>query len=407
MNIEFCSYCDFDYNLTNRLPQCLYCGHTYCKSCTIYFCKQMGNHFCPACNKFEKINNCDMNIIDKMKILNFCMIHNLPIVYSSIEKGFACNACKDEAPNFEYNQMIIGDQQKVIEKIREFKFDMDAEKNIPFVKRVLKEKLIKIKEEKLREIAEIKKKYKDQKNNIKECLELLIKANRIYSQSNIKNQFNLNLNLICILYQEKIKEKQSIINTISPSSHGKKYWLEEFKKFSAEKRKWRKLWASDNLYIFFYSFYDCPNSSYTVHIKKTLRITLLNSRPGSEKPRNLVGIGFSSPKYSEGFGQYTIITIYMKNEGNYNSILQRLSPISVSYDPEEYVAYYDLNQQICLVDNYTYYIVYEYYGSPTYLGVLPSVNNLNFTFAEVDIDTNKEFICTEGQIQYLILHGLC
>lgn len=406
MDTSFCSYCSSHYNLSNRLPQCLSCGHTYCISCNIYFYELKGKTFCPVCNNFEEISNCDMNIIDQLKVLYFCMIHNLPILYSNREIGFACEACKEQASNLAYDKINERAQQMVYDKIKECKFDADAEKNIISVQSILEEKLKKIKEEKNREIAEIKKRYKAQKNNIKECLKLLNKAKQIHSQSYLKSPLNLNLNLICVISQKKFKEKQSNTDLVHQISHEKKYSFEEHIRFANEKKNWNNLWAGANLYIFFNSFYNSPSSPSSVHIKKTLRITLLKPLFGGEQPRNLAAIGLSLPVNNEGSGEYSIMGIYVLNQGVFNPILQRLNPISVSYDPKQCVTYYDLNQQVILIDSYTYYLVYEYYGPPTYLGVIPSVSNGNFSFAEVDIDSSKEFICTEGQIQYLILHAL-
>ncbi|OMJ74182.1 hypothetical protein SteCoe_26967 [Stentor coeruleus] len=405
MNFESCSYCNNEYNLTNRLPQCFICGRTYCNSCTLYFFNLKGNYFCPACNKFEEISNYDMNIIDELRMVYFCMIHNLPILYSNTEKGFACKACKDEAPNLRYGQFNANDPKIVYEEMIKHNLGTEAKGNIFSIRKTFEEKLKKSKEEKVRKIAEIKKMHKDQKNIIKECLALLEKAERIYFKSDCENQLSLNINLICVLNQEKSKQKSNA-SLVPESSTEKMYLIDDHIKFYEEKSNWSNLWTGATLYIFFNSFYSNPISSPTVHIKKILRISLNKPLFGGETINNLAGIGFSLPNSKDGKGEYTIKGIYILNQNVLDPIQQNLSPIPVCYDPTQYATYHTLNQQVIFFSGFSYYIEYEYYGSPTYLGVFPSISCPNFSFAEIDSNYSKEYVHTEGQIQYLILHNI-
>ena len=65
--ITECSVCLERYNIKNRMPKILHCGHTFCKEC-LYSTKQKSNNIleCPICRKkelFEDIEDLSTNCV--------------------------------------------------------------------------------------------------------------------------------------------------------------------------------------------------------------------------------------------------------------------------------------------------------------------------------------------------------
>ncbi|OMJ74386.1 hypothetical protein SteCoe_26715 [Stentor coeruleus] len=401
MEQAFCEYCSLAYNFTNRLPLCLNCGHTFCQSCYTYLNDLAKQSYCPFCNTFEEPNCYDKNIIDSIANAYLCMWHNLPIKYFNEERAFACQVCKNENPNLTYNSWSGNIKEEVNEQMRTFKFEREIERNILLVRKQLEEKLQESLEKKKREIERIKKEYKDKKAEIKKLLKLLNEASRKYSENNEFLELQLNINLLCLLAREKSQENVSRQEPTEKNLSEKLLSIDSYNEFRDECREWKNLWDKD-IYILFKSFSKI-SSKYEIYIKRNLIINIKKPFFGESKPRNLIALGLCLPTYKRGFGKYTILSIQELNKSDNIDILNQLNPIKVEYDKSNYTICNHLPQDVILFEETNYLLTYEYFGSPTYLGVVPKIVSNGLTYSHFYLKGN--FICSESQIVYLVMTG--
>lgn len=399
--MEFCEYCSIPYDFTNRLPLSLNCGHTYCLNCYNYFKNLTKMSYCPFCNTSEEPNCYDKNIIDSITNVYYCMWHKLPIEYFNKEKAFACRVCKEEAPDLKYSPWTGSNKAKVYEQMKTFNFESQKEKNILLIRKQLEESLENILEKKNLEIERIKKEYKEKKAEIQKQLNLLNETSRKYSENSEFLELQLNINLLCLLIREKSQKNILKQNYIEENLADNILAIDDYNKFRDQRSQWVDLWDT-NIYILFKSF-SKMTTNYEVCIRRNIIINKKKSILSESKPRNLFAMGLCLPIHTNGFGNYTFLSIKQLGGNDKINMLNNLNPIKVRYDKSSYVLCFSLPQEVILFEDIDYLLTYEYFGSQTYLGVVPKILINGLTFSQFNSDGH--FICSESQIVYLVMTG--
>lgn len=405
MEILHCDYCSLGYDFAQRLPISFDCGHTYCLNCYKYFIDLLKQSFCPFCNILKEPECYDQNVLDSLRRFYLCLWHKLPIKYSNKEKAFACQACKDESPNLEYDPWTINNKGKVIEQMENFSFESEIGRNVFIARKHLEENLERSRGKKIKEIEKIKKEYKDQKAEIRKHLKLLDEISRKYTENNEYFDLQFNLNLICLLTQKKAQKYNIKPTFIEENLSENRINADYVDEFQQQSKEWVDLWDR-NIFILYKSF-SRMKANFEISIKKKILISLNEQMISENRPRNLSALGLCLPINEDGVGEYTILGIEQiienenENEIEHVSLLSQLNPIRVGYDSSNYVSFTTLPQEVILFEGLKYLLTYEYFGSPTYLGVVPMFENDDVVFA--GYDSLGKFVCTESQIVYLII----
>lgn len=162
----FCLYCEREYDSFSLVPHSLECGCTICPRCISYIVKEHQELICPWCKKFTK--DCGIDQFVRNKLMQMCIIHNLPLAYyCDVGNFLVCAECHKEHPHphrQKANEKTIGTLVNgLLTHNNSLVTDLEYIQN---TEAEYEDLLQFVEDAEFREIKKIKQKFKVQKNRI-------------------------------------------------------------------------------------------------------------------------------------------------------------------------------------------------------------------------------------------------